>query len=90
MKKAIKVPTTIFEVMTLLKAVPDSETPSKINPGLTVSQSKDIMVRAIQDRTGSFSNTGSDILTLTNALAVIYDRKTRGIRPAVRDALARL
>lgn len=84
----MKIPTTVFEVMTLLKSVPDSEKPAAINPGLSVTQAKDIMIKAIKKREGSFSNNSRDIMTLTNALAVIHHRKTRKIRQEVRKVLA--
>jgi len=84
----MKIPTTIFEIMTLLKSIDDSDKPSVINPGLTVTQAKDIMIKGIRDRSGSFSNNSRDVSTLTNALSVIYGRKPRGIRPLVRKALA--
>lgn len=84
----MKIPTTVFEVMTLLKSVPDSEKPAAINPGLTVTQAKDILIKAIEKREKDFSNNSGDILTLTNALAVVHHRKTRKIRQEVRKVLS--
>jgi len=85
----MRIPTTKFEIMTLLHSVDESEAPAKLNPGLTVSQAKKIMIDGIKGmKEDRFHNTSGDILALSNALAVIHNRKTRMIRTEVRKALA--
>lgn len=85
----MRIPLTVFEVMTLLNSVEDSDKPSVINPGLTVTQAKTIMINGIKNRTDDFSNSPHDVLTLSNALSVIHGRKPRGIRTEIYKVLGR-